>query len=155
MTTVMKSPIADNPMLDMSKTLDDLKADAVKKITAFAESVRQKIAGNPTVLKASAWSSKEARARRIVDGTASPEDVALVQTEADQRGKGETVAQLAEKQLAKAQALLHAVSVIDGMESRAIAAVQAAQDAVQAAQDAVLAAMQAEADAAVAVLLGA
>lgn len=130
--------------------LDSLKIESMQKIRDYAEGVRQQIAGNPTALKASAWSSKEARARRIIDGVADAADVALVQAEADQRGMGETAAGLAAKQLTNAQQLLHEVAVIDGMESCAIAAVQAATDA--AGVDAVMTAMQTEAEAAVAQL---
>ncbi|WP_287602750.1 hypothetical protein [Thiothrix sp.] len=133
-------------------TLDDIKYFTVNVITNYAESVRNKIAKNPTALKASAWGSKEARARRIIDGIATDADTALVRSEADQRGRGETVLQLAKKQIDRATALLTAVSVIDGMESRAIAAVNAAVDVV--AVDAVMTAMQQEAEAALAVLGG-
>lgn len=99
------------------------KNQALLKIAQFAASVRNQMTGNADAAKLVGWNSKVPRAERIIASTASAEDTAIVQAEADKRGKGETVTELATKQLAKAKKLADAVSVIDGVEEAAIEAI--------------------------------
>lgn len=111
-----------------------------ESIKSFAEYASQRIAKNPALLEAIGWQSKEARARRVVaalDANQEPEqdDVRKLTLELMKRNKGESLRRLAELQLAKADALGDAISIIDGTVSDMLGKVEAAPD--QAALDAI------------------
>lgn len=116
------------------------KQTAINDIRLYASGLRKKLTDNADAAKLAGWTNKAGRAERINSGTATAAEVAIVQKESDKRGKGETVEELAAKQLAKADKLANAISVIDGMEDAAIDAVNdVAIDTVQKVMDLVTA----------------
>ena len=106
-----------------SPPMASLKEGAKKKVAAFSADARAKLAGHADQYKLAGWNDKSQRAQRVIANTASDADIAILQTECDKRGKGETPQGLALKQAAKGQALAQAVAVIDGMESAALEAI--------------------------------
>lgn len=101
----------------------ELKKLAKQLVSEFGDYARNQLAGNPTPLESALWASKEERARRIVSQTASQSDIDIVTLEVLERGLNETVIELAEKQVQKADKLLSAVSIIDGMIKTAYVAI--------------------------------
>ena len=110
------------------KPLDVLKTEALAEVKAFAAGARARLAGEVDPYQAASWSNKAERARRVLANVAEEGDPAILQAESDRRGRGETPLELAGKQAAKAEILAKAVAVIDGMESKARGAVEAAKD---------------------------
>ena len=110
-------------------TLDELKQAAAESIISFASDARATLTGHADLYKVAGWNDKSQRARRVVADTACDADLAVLQAEADRRGKGETLEQLAHKQLEKAQALAMAVSVIDGLEIAGLKTIDSIQSA--------------------------
>lgn len=94
-------------------------SQAKQQVSAFASSLRAKLAGTVDPVKLGSWSNKAGRANRIVNGMAFSNDANIVQQECDKRGKGETVEQLAALHIKREEVYLFAVSTIDGMESNA------------------------------------
>lgn len=107
-------------------TLDELKAQTVEQVVAFASNTRAQIAGQVDAYKLAGWVDKARRAPFIIANTASVADIAIVQTECDRRGKNETPAQLAQKQVDKAESLATAVAIIDGLEATTLEAIETA-----------------------------
>ena len=110
-------------------SIDELKSQAIRSVTAYATRVRTQLVGDADPYKVAGWSDKHQRARRVVAQTNTVHDLEIVQTEATRRGKGETPLDLAQKQVEKAQALANALAVTDGLESAAVTAVQAQSNA--------------------------
>nr|VFJ42978.1 MAG: hypothetical protein BECKFM1743A_GA0114220_1000335 [Candidatus Kentron sp. FM]VFJ43717.1 MAG: hypothetical protein BECKFM1743C_GA0114222_1000335 [Candidatus Kentron sp. FM]VFK05698.1 MAG: hypothetical protein BECKFM1743B_GA0114221_1000335 [Candidatus Kentron sp. FM] len=108
-------------------SLDTARAEAEVKITAFASDARAQVTGTRDGLKVSGWVRKAERAMRKIAGTTSADDETALQLECDARGKGETTAELANKQIAKAGALDMAIATIDGMEAEALERIKMAQ----------------------------
>lgn len=111
-----------------AEQLEQAKLAAKKDVLAFADKARQTLAGSPSALEASSWAAKEARARRVVEGIATESDLATVELEAQERNLGESAQQLATLQIAKANQLMMAVAIIDGMTKSALAALAEASD---------------------------
>jgi hypothetical protein len=112
---------------DTFTPLSDLewaKKEASADIASFAEGARASLTQNATSLQIASWASKEARAQRVVSGTASDSDNAIITAETEKRGKKEDVATLAQKQVKKAEMLMGAIGIIDGMTSAAISEVK-------------------------------
>lgn len=126
--------------------LELAKLEAGRQVETFASDARRKVAAGADHYKTSGWAAKAAIAERIVAGTASDEDRATLQLEVDKRGKGETVEELAQKQVTKAHQLASAVAIIDGMESAALSLIETQEtaDALQAALEELLATAQGE-----------
>ena len=117
----------DGKFIPTAEMLIELKAIAKGLVSEFADKARNQLAGNPTPLESASWASKEERARRMVAQTATTVDIDILTLEALERGLNETALQLAEKQVEKADKLLSAVSVIDGMRKSAFMAIEEAQ----------------------------
>jgi len=124
--------------------------EAVGIIKRFASDVRAKVAKYADAYQLAGWNEKVRRAEKVLAKTATTDDIAVLQTECDSRGKGETPAQLAALQIAKSNALAKAVALIDGMESSALASVKQATST--SVIDKLLVDLQTSADAALAKL---
>ncbi len=131
--------------------LSTTKENAQLKIENFSTQCRAQIADNADHYKAAGWTDKHQRAARIKSGNPEPDDIAIVQKEISRRKKGETVNQLVDIQLAKAKTYAFATSEIDGMESAAISAIDAASSAEQIAT--LLATLKTEANQALTTLI--
>lgn len=134
-------------------SLADAKADALRRVDAFAAAFRARIAGTADPIEVAGWNNKLALAMAVKAGTAKPHEVAALQVEIDLRGFGETLDQFVAKVATNAAKFSHAVGLIDGMKRRS-------QDAVMAAPslealDAVLQQMRQQAEAEYQKLIGA
>lgn len=98
--------------------LSHAKLMAKKNLRVFAKTARAELAGHTDEYQLSNWSTKARRSEKILDGSATKKDIAIVKAECDRRDKGETHKKLAEKQLEKSHALAEANGIIDGLESR-------------------------------------
>ena len=123
-----------------AERLTAAREDALNRCRKFARQARARAAHFADTYQLAGWNDKAQRARRILTGTPSDKDLAILQNEITARGKDETAEQLAGKQSDKAQALADAMAVIDGLESSACQAIAAAPDA--AALEAVLQKLQ-------------
>jgi len=103
------------------------KQQAEATVRQYAASVRAQMANHADQYQLAGWNEKARRAERVVANAGTAEDIAILQAECDRRGLNETPEQLAAKQLAKANALAHAVAVIDGLEVYALNQIKAAQ----------------------------
>nr|VFK16731.1 MAG: hypothetical protein BECKLFY1418C_GA0070996_102544 [Candidatus Kentron sp. LFY] len=110
-------------------TLEEQKANARQGVVSFSIDARRKVTQNADLHKISGWSIKALRAKRVSDGNGTDEDIVILQIECDERSKGETPLELAEKQHEKAKLLETAVARIDGMEEGALSRIDAAQNA--------------------------
>ncbi len=107
--------------------LADLQAAAILQVIGFATARRAALAEGADRFKLTGYTSKADRVRRYLAGSATADDLHLIDLEIDRRGRGETREELIGKQGAKA-ALFEAASVIiDGMESAALAAIEATE----------------------------
>jgi len=104
-------------------TLDDLKAQARAEVTSYATDARAKVSAYADQYKLAGWVDKAQRSVRIVAGTATANDLEILQIECDKRELGETPEELATLQQEKAKRLAEAVAIIDGMEDAAITAI--------------------------------
>jgi len=111
----------------LTVSLDTLKAEAIKKVKAFATDARAKLTGFADQYQLAGWVGKSEIAKRVVGGNATDKEIASIQAEADKRGKGETVEYLANKQLEKSIKLTTASAIIDGLESSAITDIKSKQ----------------------------
>jgi len=111
------------PEFSEAELLKNAKSSAELQIQQKASAIRQQIAGVADQYKTAGWTDRARRAERITAGVPLPKDIEIVQAEADRRGRGETVDMLVAIHLVKAAKYAEALSVIDGLESSAVAAV--------------------------------
>ncbi len=95
-------------------------------ISGYASEIRAKLASNVDAYTLAGWADKSQRAYRVISGTNTDADIAILTEEAEARQKGETPQDLAAKQAAKAAALANAAAIIDGLESSALSVIDAA-----------------------------
>ena len=98
--------------------LKHAKGIALGNMRAFAKAARARVASYADEYQLSNWTAKSQRAEKILNDSASEQEIAIVQAESDIRGKGESPKDLAQKQLTRSQSLAHAIGVIDGLESK-------------------------------------
>jgi GNAT superfamily N-acetyltransferase len=108
--------------------LQTLKSDAKTAALAFAEYIRGETVGNIGAYEVVGWAVKAERALRFQTSSETAEDTAIMQSEADLRGLGETAAVLAAIQMAKANGLSAALALVDGMTDGVITVIDAASD---------------------------
>ena len=101
---------------------------AISEIKDFAAYARSAVTENADEKQLVGWAAKAELARRYKRSEASDIDVLALQVEVEKRGKGETIDDLVDKQLEKAGALSIAVATIDGLESKALEAVDASEE---------------------------
>ena len=111
-----------DPEYTDAELLVNAHAEAKSSIVAKATQTRSAITGNADHYKVSGWVQKSLLAKKVVDEVATPTELAVVQSEADQRGKGETALELSETVVAKGAQLAMAIANIDGMESAVLRA---------------------------------
>ncbi len=111
--------------IDLTLSLDDLKQQAQQSIADFATSIRGQITNNADAAKIAGWPRKERIAELVLSGSADARQLVSVELEAEKRNKGETVEELAAKQLAKADMYSEASVLIDGIEEADLTTVAA------------------------------
>jgi len=109
-------------------TLAEQKTWALGVAVKTMAYLRSRATGSADAATLSGWVDKLRIAQAIVDTTATPAEIAILQAEADIRGLNETAAQLAAKVIAKGDALRVIRSKIDGFEDRVFRDLQAAAD---------------------------
>lgn len=110
-----------------AERLAQAKLEADQTVRQYAAGVRAEMANHADQYQLAGWNEKARRAERVVAGQGTQADLDILQAECDRRGLNETPEQLAQKQLAKANAQAHAVAVIDGLEAYALNLIDAAQ----------------------------
>lgn len=108
----LKSEQIDKELLSHAKLM------AKSNLKAFSKAARAELAGHADEYQLASWSTKARRSEKILDGSASKTDIAIVTSECERRGKGESHEKLAEKQLKKSHTLAEANGIIDGLESK-------------------------------------
>jgi hypothetical protein len=121
------------------------RSTAPARVTAFANMVRERIAGSQHYLQAARWPIQLAAAQAIKAGGGSVFDTAIMAREARLRDLGETVEQLAEKVLANSLIFASVGAAVDGIERATMDKIKAYQGTDPAAFDAILAAAKATA----------
>lgn len=96
--------------------LGSAKLDASLRTTAFANSIRERIAASKHYLQAARWPIQLAAAQAIQAGHASEFDTAIMAREARLRNLGETVEQLADKVLVNSLIFASVGAAVDGLE---------------------------------------
>ena len=124
------------PYISPPLPLEAIKKITVDKIQMLAENAGVQFIDGESVYQLTSWQDKAHRAERVLAGDASQTDHAILETEAHARGLGESVEQLAAKQMAKADGLAQRTAMLDGLEKATLIRVDAATDV--AALDAVL-----------------
>ncbi|GGG02922.1 MULTISPECIES: hypothetical protein [Cysteiniphilum] len=104
------------------------KEETITRILAFTKQVRQLLSNHSEAERMVGWVEKEKRARRVLDGVASDADKQQLTIEASKRGFGETIEQLAQRQIELADILALQNAELDGLETKAIDSVQHAKD---------------------------
>lgn len=95
--------------------LSSLKAQYKNTLQDFFHQQRALVSQHADAYTLSAWNDKAQRARRLLDGAHSQDDLVILQTECHERGNNETPESLALLQLEKNKALAMAISTLDGM----------------------------------------
>ncbi|WP_395947687.1 hypothetical protein [Caedibacter taeniospiralis] len=111
--------------------LDLRKDNTVTRILAFTKQVRQLLSNNSEAERMVGWVEKEKRARRVLAGTATDADKQRLRIEATTRGFGETIEQLAQRQIELADILALQNAELDGLETKAISTIQHARNMVE------------------------
>lgn len=136
-------------------TADDITV-AKRAIVEFADSLAAVVTGPVSESERASWATKETAARAHVAGTATAEQTAMLQAEADARGTGETPSDLAARIIANASAYVPIAGMIAGQRRKTQAAVDAlvVGTNTRGDLDAVLATARAEAQAMLAQVMG-
>ena len=150
--------VAERVMADPSAavlTADDITI-AKRAVVEFADSLASVVTGPVPEYERASWATKETAARAHVAGTATAEQTAMLQAEADARGTGETPSDLAARIIANASAYVPIAGMIAGQRRKTQAAVDAlvVGTNTRGDLDAVLATARAEAQAMLAQVMG-
>lgn len=89
---------------------------AIARVTAFANSLRERIAASQHYLQAARWPIQLTSAQAIKAGNGSEFDLAVMGREARLRGLGETVEQLADKVIGNSLIFASVGAAVDGIE---------------------------------------
>jgi hypothetical protein len=109
-------------------TLDDIKTDIISQVKAATTRVRAMVAEHADQYKLSGYGAKFERAIRIVNYVATQQDIDILQLECESRMMGESLIDLANKQIVKGERLSKSISIIDGREAYAIGVINDAVD---------------------------
>lgn len=133
--------------------LEAVKGNAKRRVAARADQIAQAITGIVPLAEQLSWPSKEAAARAYVAATATSGQLAMLNAEATLAG--ESVATLAAKVIANADAYYAASGLIAGQRRKTMAAIDALDDAatVEADLAAIFATAETEAQALLASLV--
>lgn len=110
------------------KPFIDLQKDALIATRLFAADARKKITAGADIIDIAGWPDKAAIALRVVKSEAIDTEIAAIQQEANDRSRGETVIQLAQRQLAIADWFRMARASVDGLTDAAISAIENATE---------------------------
>lgn len=151
--------VAERVVADPSSavlTADDITV-AKRAVVEFADSLATIVTGPVPEYERASWATKEAAARAHVAGTATAEQTAMLQAEADARGTGETPSDLAVRIIANASAYVPIAGMIAGQRRKTQAAVDAlvVGTNTRGDLDAVLVTARSEAEAMLAQVMGA
>ncbi len=105
--------------------------NTINRILAFTKQVRMQLSNYSEAERMVGWVEKEKRARRVLAGAATDVDKQQLTIEATKRGFGETIEQLAQRQIELADILALQNAELDGLEIKAVDAVQHATSIAQ------------------------
>ena len=100
--------------------LIEAQAAAKTRVLNFTKQIRQYLSGHSEAERMVGWVEKEKRARRVINKTATDNDKKQLQVEVNARGFGETIEQLATRQIALSDELTLQNAEIDGMETNVL-----------------------------------
>jgi len=118
--------LAIKPPPPAPEYIEDIKADAKRRVAARADQIAERVIGSVPLSERLSWPIKEAAARAIQAGRATQVQHDLISAEADM--VGETVAELAAKIIANANAYTIAVGMIAGQRRKTMAEIDALSD---------------------------
>jgi hypothetical protein len=93
------------------------KKDAIKNVLTTSQRVRGLITDGADYARIAGWLVKESRARRVMVDIGTEIDVKQLEIEAQSRGKGETIKELATRQIFLSDQLALGIAFLDGYES--------------------------------------
>lgn len=131
--------IAESDAMLQAWLVEKARKDAVIAVMNFANRMREGIAKSRHYLQSSRWAIQLASAQAIKAGTATAFDLSIMGREARLRGRGETVAQLADKVIANSLAFASVGAAVDGIETATLDATAAYAGGDPAAFAAILA----------------
>lgn len=104
------------------------RASAQRRTTAFANTIRERIAASKHYLQAARWPIQLAAAQAIKAGVATEFDHSIMAREARLRGMGETVEQLADKVLGNSLVFASVGAAVDGIERATLDRIAACEE---------------------------
>jgi len=102
------------------------RAIALKALADFLDRATGALTAGVPLSEQLSWAPKEESAKRYLDGTHGPDDLAMLEGEAEETG--ETLEELAQRVLAKADANRRAVSKLTGIRRKAEADIHASNN---------------------------
>lgn len=101
---------------------EELKKGITESITtmhAIADDIRERIVGKTSAVERDGWTLKAQIAQKVLAGTASEEEIGAITLEASLRDEGESIEDLAKKQIEKSKRFTLASVTIDGFAKQA------------------------------------
>ena len=109
-------------------SINDWRQFCENRTTAFANTIRERIASSKHYLQSARWSIQLASAQAVKAGAASDFDTATLGREARLRGLGETVEQLADKVIGNSLVFASVGAAVDGIERHTLDRIAACTD---------------------------
>lgn len=110
-------------------SISDWRRYCENRTTAFANTIRERIASSKHYLQSARWSIQLASAQAVKAGTATAFDTSTLGREARLRGMGETVEQLADKVIGNSLVFASVGAAVDGIERHTLDRIAACTDA--------------------------
>lgn len=109
--------------IEKTKALEERKKNAIEIIKKEADNIRNDIVGDTSPVEREGWVLKAQIAKNILAGTATAEDISAITYEVALRDEGETIEELATKQILKSNQFALATATIDGYAKKAMNAI--------------------------------
>ncbi|WP_315981886.1 hypothetical protein [Aliamphritea spongicola] len=135
--TIYEGDIPNSPYLifkngyvieDNTALLEGSKQQCLTSLASLILRHHNLVTGNANQHQITNWPEKSRRAERIVSGKSSTSDISIVSIETAKRNRGETIKELTEKQLQKANDYAIKMALIDGIQADAKQQINAVTD---------------------------
>lgn len=113
---------------DSAALLEGSKQQCLTSLASLISRHHRLVTGDANQHQITNWSEKARRAERIISGKNSTSDISIVSIETAKRNRGETVKELTEKQLQKANNYAVKMALIDGIQANAKQQINAVTD---------------------------
>lgn len=102
-------------------------SEAKTKIEAYARDLKRRFSENADMEDLASWPELTSISKQVINGTAYPDDIEILQIECDKRGDGITVNILAESVLTKRKTYMKTLGAIKGVTANALRRISTAQ----------------------------